>query len=423
MKIFIFLFIFVLKFPAAQAAGESKTEFTIFDLSYPRATGLQSNVVGFDAHSLQTWNWSSSLELNFEFDADFQNVTEPKDRARFDFSETQFRWKIRGWKIQVGMIRPQWTSTDGLNPMNLLNAIDATDLLRTKDLGQLGASVFWAGSPITLEWIVVPWARLSRLPGASSSWWPQGSELLILSENQSEFRVPQNINYQIFDAEAVGKAQSWNSAAQVKAQTASFDFAVAYHDGVDPTPNIQTNLQANLVQVSPVVFELASPVQLTPIFYRRQAQAFSVQWTGDSSSLKASHRRAQSVRSQVYSVLGIEQHFGSGLSTWVLVLEKAFSQSGISPTDSLAILNQASFFERAWFFGIRKSITESSLLGVDAVYDSEQKNQIYRAQITHRWSENLSTNLLSTWLEGPKTSITGIATNKDRIDLLMTAVF
>lgn len=101
------------------------------------------------------------------------------DEARPDRNRSYLRvaWaelRLGPLDVRVGRDLHRWGRADAVNPTDALGRWDYTDLVDAPEepLPQDGVRATWYGSGFSVEAVVLPRMRASRLPDVDSRWWP-----------------------------------------------------------------------------------------------------------------------------------------------------------------------------------------------------------------------------------------------------------
>jgi hypothetical protein len=196
----------------------------------------KENTVNSRNQSLLQLDFTSRLNNNYSLfsSVEFRNDLSDATRNRVRIDEAYIDLFFKRWDLRVGKQIILWGKADGFNPMNVLNAVDYSDILDTADenLGIFALNGKWYLGKWELQTIYSPIFTNSILPSANSRW---------------QVQIPPSINIQGNDYQAIysmavdkpiDRLRNGQVAVRLSRNFNRFDFSFAYFNGYNSRPAI-----------------------------------------------------------------------------------------------------------------------------------------------------------------------------------------
>lgn len=420
----ILMLVFVPLFAVAEGSGKFILEGDTFINKMPEPVAQSEGRVDLqydrDFRLSKTWT--------FKFHPAIRATSAPESwssQAVFDPREMNFERERGGRSLRLGFFTPKWEGTDGVNPMDIASVKDWSDPLRAQTLASAGVQWAMSGEHTDFEVFYVPKQTKSLLFGKNSPWLPRSLNLP-LTTDEAEVRLPSKMDYIFDDREEYDRALLHNYGLRLQMHGDWGDFAIAGFEGAADWPMLRPVIDVLPISVHPDVYEVISPLHLMPIDYRRRTGAAYLSWTWGTTLFRTSIRHDQPMGDETdlpgwseQGIFGLEQSFAVGENAVTLSLQGAWGRRA----ESLSVLSMSDLFDRAILWGLRWPIGESwsfLLSGFSSQRDSSAFSQI---EITHRWSDEWTSEFFFQELSGPPTSLPGLLGDRDRAGLKLVRAF
>ncbi len=285
---------------------------------------------------LQTAPWVSAMP----------GLKDEAQKIRFEPRDTFAQYRRGSAVIRLGYNLVTWTSTDFLNPLDIVHQKDWTDPF--KPISRSSPSVMYMQSfgDFSMEWIFIFRATESRFAGAHSPWWPRDLNLP-LQTNDVQFLLPKDPLFEVVGGEELNHALSNNIAANFKYRWDFAEIQVAGFDGsATPLLNV-SRIQGTTVAIGPpTVIQLNQVIQIKPVYFRVQKIAGSLQFEFYKTLFKLAGNHQQAVTQDIRiagwsqnQALSAEKNFifKSGILTVIAqhLISKTQDQDTISGTGQI----------------------------------------------------------------------------------------
>lgn len=381
---------------------------------------VTSHHVGIETE-LETQYRFSPFRFQFEVWSKYDATNESeKDTFQAELDELSLEWRDGGRKIKIGWSIRSWEGTDLINPMDVIHSKNFNDPLDSRNRSAPGLFYNDAVGDFAWDLTYLYEQQKTRLPGTNSPWWPRKLYLPI-ENDQILLRLPETLEYRITNGEVIDEALSHNVAARVQYHGSQFDISLAGFEGSSSPPLLIPVVNVVPIEVSPrTIYQLQSPIQIDPVYYRQRAVAFAVVWTAGSWIFRASGNHVQPLgddpRLPTWSqlgVLGVEKTFY--FKSQMLTLLGQAVASHRPDSGSLSFLS--SLYENSYMLGVRWAPSEK-LTWLQAVFQ-EQENFSYFYHIEANWSfkEAWSLILQADFFQGSPESVLGTYSENDQVFL------
>ncbi|MEK7355880.1 MAG: hypothetical protein AAB250_05495, partial [Bdellovibrionota bacterium] len=266
----LFLSLFVFAAFATAHAGEGSGHVSLEGIGFlsEQPSPVSSSEGRGEIEYSRRWTYGDSLSLRLHpflygnsSDKTWERqVTVDPREAYLEFSHETFY-------LRAGYETLKFEGTDGLNPMDIASMKDLGDPLTSPTRASGGLHAGYSGEKFDFEAMYVPRQTESSLPGEKSPWWPRRTSLPLRTDDV-EARLPDRVEYTIAPRREENDALSNNVVARLQYRSAYGDLALAGYEGASQTPALHPVLNSTLIQASPLVILLLSPVQIVPIDYR-----------------------------------------------------------------------------------------------------------------------------------------------------------
>ncbi len=418
MKAYLTLIsLFLLSSPAYgewEYSGSAGTYFQ--DLAVPASTVTQSEKAGLTLDlSLENklssqWKFKTDLFMRTDFVA--RDSTE-----FFQFMPQNFYLQKRNknftWRFGL-----QTLSIDGpdvVNPADILHAKNWIDPTAPQSFGSAGLSMNYESGDWNWEVSYVPRQTTPVLPGEHSPWLPRKNRLPIESED-TEVRIPDNVQYQYLGATELNNALNNNISLKLQQKSESLETQLIYYNGLAQSPFLLTGITGTLISVNPDIIAVDSPVKLRPLYYRQHAIAGTFNMPFESWAIHGGFNWL--------SPQGNDDRIPDETSLMTLGMEKSVETSIGMITGVLDYIrqkkqdeNQISFlrsiFEEAVTLGARIPYGEETSLILGGLYDLKGQSSLYKFSLHHRLTNSWTFEGGAQFLQGPPDTLIGLYDNYD----------
>jgi hypothetical protein len=308
---------------------------------------------------------------------------------------------------------------DLVNPSDVVHSKNWVDPTAPVTQSSAGISLSQEKSEWSWEFLYVPRQTPPVLPGSHSPWLPRKNRLPIESEN-TEIRIPDDVEYQYLGAKTLNDALNHNIALKLKRSSDEFDAQFLYYNGLSHSPYLLTQVTGNLLSMNPQIIEVNSTVKLIPLYYRHQVLAGTFNIPLDSWGIHGgmNWQKPQGTDARVPGettlfVMGLERSFETKLGTVTGILDYVRQKRQIE--------NQISFLrsimEEAVTGGARIPLGEETQIFAGCLYDLAGRSSMVKASIGHRVSSSLSVEFQGQVLNGPGDTLLGLYRSYDSYQL------
>ncbi len=348
-------------------------------------------------------------------------------RENFQFipKSLYLQHKTKSLTTRVGYQTLQLDGPDLVNPADVIHAKNWIDPTSPVTMSSAGLSLSQEKSDWNWEVFYVPRQTPAVLPGAHSPWLPRKNRLPIESED-TELRIPDNVEYQYLGAKSVNHALNHNITLKVQKKSDSFEGQFVYYNGLSHSPYLLTRVTGTLLSVNPDIIAVTSPVKLIPFYYRHHvfAGTFNIPmgtWAihGGMNWMKPQGSDERIPDETTLGVIGLEKSFETNLGMITVIAD--YVRQKRQDADQISFLR--SIMEEAVTYGVRVPFGEETQLFAGGLYDMVGKSSLYKASVSHRMSSSLSVEAQGQMLQGPSKSLIGIYQKHDSYQLKLIYSF
>lgn len=313
-----------------------------------------------------------------------------------------------------------YEGTDGINPMDIASMKYWGDPLNPISKASLGLHAGYTGNVFEFEAAYIPNQSPSTLPGEESAWYPRRARFPLRSDN-IELLLPSRVDYILLERQDIDHAFLHNYTARAQLRTDLGDAAVAYFEGAADVPLILPTLDVIPISISPKeIYQLQSPLRLTPRHYRRRTVAGLLtlpvgEWIFRVASRYdaplGSAKKLTTYSGQ--SVAGVERSFTIFDDVVTFILQG----STVEAPESTSLVSIQDLLDKSILLGMRWPISDFWTTQLSALRSGSDKSSFYTAQVTRTFATQWSGRLLFEVLEGPPQSVLGIYDKNDRVSL------
>ncbi len=342
-------------------------------------------------------------------------------RENFQFIPKNFylQHKTKSLTTKVGFQTLQLDGPDLMNPADVIHGKNWVDPTSPVSMSSAGLSFSQEKSDWNWEVFYVPRQTPAVLPGAHSPWLPRKNRLPIESED-TEIRIPDNVEYQYLGAKTLNHALNHNITMKLQKKTDSFEGQFVYYNGLSHSPYLLTRVTGTLLSVNPDIIAVTSPVKLIPLYYRHHAVAgtFNIpmgSWAihGGMNWLKPQGSDERIPDETTLGVIGIEKSFETDLGMITGIVD--YVRQKRQDADQISFLR--SIMEEAVTGGVRIPLGEETQIFAGGLYDLVGKSSLYKASVSHRMTSSLSVEAQGQMLQGPSKTLIGLYQNYDSYQL------
>ena len=323
--------------------------------------------------------------------------------------------------LQAGYFTLVYEGTDGINPMDIASMKYWGDPLNPITKASAGIHAGYTGNMFEFEAAYIPNQSPSTMPGEESAWYPRTARFPLRSEN-IELRLPSRVDYILLDRQDIDHAFLHNYTARAQLRTDYGDAAVAYFEGAADVPLILPTLDVVPISVSPKeIYQLQSPLRLTPRHYRRRTVAGLLTVPVGEWIFRASTRYdaplGSAKRLTTYSgqsVIGIERSVTNNTSDMVTFILQGVV---VNAPESTSLVSIQDLLDKSILLAMRWPMGDLWATQLSALRSGSDDSMFYTAQVTRTFATHWSGKLLLEVLEGPPQSVLGIFDKNDRVSL------
>lgn len=329
--------------------------------------------------------------------------------------------------IQGGYFTLVYEGTDGINPMDIASMKYWGDPLAPITKASAGIHAGYTGNMFEFEAAYIPNQSPSTLPGEESAWYPRRVRFPLRSEN-IELLLPDKVDYILLNRQDIDHAFLHNYTARVQMRTDYGDAAAAYFEGAADTPLIVPTLDVIPISVSPKeVYQLQSPLRITPRHYRRRTVAGLVTVPVGEWIFR--------VASRYDAPLGSAKNFTTYSGESVLSIERSVTNNTedlvtfilqgaiVEAPESTSLISIQDLLDKSVLLAMRWPMGDYWTTQLSALRSFSDESMFYTAQVTRTFATQWSGKLLFEILEGPPQSVMGLYDGNDRVSFELRRSF
>lgn len=337
-------------------------------------------------------------------------------------------------RTSIGSKTLRWGIADFYDPLDQINSRRMEHPAQSMKRGEwMVFSEFTAPeSAVALEAFVIPIKRGAVLPSQTSPWLPR--QLYIPNRPDSEFILPDSVEYRYRDREDPDSALRWNGGARLSWRPAGAEMAVQYDEGASGFPAIRANVSGPLIGIRPdgrKVVQADPLVRLTEVYYRERHYGGSlvrpiagtlVRFQFGKTEPLLAGRDLANDRSDFTAA--VERQIGLGTWGSLTVLAQGFKNALEDQTGGTDIASFSKFFDRAAALGLRFSPKETTTFTIGALTSLAPKGgAIYQSSLAFDLTTNLNAEISWTIYDANLDSPIGPFKDNDNGSLKFTASF
>jgi hypothetical protein len=371
-----------------QLSAETNASLSKMELA-PALTWKSGETWRFYSHPLFIFNPDNKSEIEKYF---------------WDPQDFYFKFQKNTLQIQAGYNILSWGVTDGYNPVDVVNKKQLFNPLNGKKLGVLSLLISESLPFFDYDFIYIPQAQGSLLPGEKSRWLPQDVFIPQVPNNDMILILPKNLIYKYGQRESLNSATENNFALRLQKSISRFDLSLSAFEGLAMNPLIQPQVTGIIQQISPkTVIQVDPDITLNLKDYRIRQAGFTLVSNQSNFLFKYSTSFTQSLGEDISlpgwtheSVLGLEKSFNLSEGTFVGVLQNSFLRTEKQNDSNLSF---SEIFRNAWMIGGQLSwreIWSGSLMGLYNQINSSHYEEItVGRRFFDAWTLSLTANLIS----------------------------
>jgi hypothetical protein len=413
--------IFFILLGASLARAESSGKFVLEGQGFLK--GPQEPVAGSEARIEAEYNQLFSLSESFQIrfhPAMRSTSTAGSMESSVLVDPRELFGEFRGNEsayFQAGFFTPTWEGTDGLNPMDIAAVRDNSDPLKPNTLASAGVRTGVTVWGTEFEFFGIPRQTRSRLPGERSPWWPRRMTLPLRTET-TELQLPDNVEYERLSRQEISGALNNNFGMRLQWHGDAWDLALGGFEGAAETPIVVPTLNATLITLTPKqILLLQSPVQLTPVDYRRRTGSGFATLTLGEWIFRLAGRHDQPMGTDIrlpgwsqQAVFGFERGVEIAGDQVIFLLQTSWGRR----QDDGSLLSISDLFDRAILGGVRWPVGESWTFFFSGFRSQKDGSWFAQAEVGKRWADSFSSEVFMQMLDGPPESLLGILGDRDR---------
>ncbi len=320
---------------------------------------------------------------------------------------------------KFGFQTMQLDGPDLVNPADIVHSKNWIDPSAPITQSSAGLSISREKSEWSWEFLYVPRQTTAVLPGSHSPWLPRKNRLPIESED-SEIRIPDNVEYQYSGSKVLNDALNHNVSLKLKHSSDKFDGQFLYYNGLSHSPYLLTRVSGNLISVNPEIIEVNGTVRLVPLHYRHHVLAGTFNIPLDSWGIHGgmNWQRPQGKDDRIPGettlfVMGVEKSFETKWGTITGILD--YVRQKRQDENQISFLR--SIMEEAVTGGVRIPVGEETQIFAGGLYDLAGGSSMYKASVSHRLTSSLSMEAQGQILNGPGDTLVGLYRKHDSYQL------
>lgn len=371
---------------------------------------------------------SSRLYFKPQLLWDPQNRSQ-EERVFLDVGEAYFRYRGEALTVQAGSNVMNWGVTDGYNPMDIVNAHQYYDPLRSVKLGTLSLILSHNTEKSEQELIYIPKSRSSLLPGTHSRWLPRRVYVPRTIDNNVVLLLPDNLNYTYSERETLNNALDHNVGLRLQWHLSNIDLGLIGFDGLSPFPVVQPTVTGNIIEISPkIVIQTDPDVILGSKNYRQRLCGFS--WVSSQWDFlfKYATVYSQSLGDDPIlpgrmheNVLGLEKNFNiASEGLLVAILQYSYIKSEKENDSNVSVTE---IFRRAWMAGGRFSWGDHWTFTALALYDSLRYSNFQQYILARRLQDTWTLQASAELFTGRDDTPLGLYNDNDNYRISLSRSF
>lgn len=424
-----FLSLALLSWSIAAHAEEGTARVTVRETSFFAAPPypVEQNEVSFTTDYDRRFDPASGVSFQFHpylygttVEDRRQQAVVLDPRSFYLDLDPKFAW------LRIGYMTMKWEGTDGLNPMDIASMKDWSDPLMTETRASGAVAIGRSGDQYDFEAAYIPYQTLWLLPGVKSPWLPRRLHFPIRTD-EFELRLPDRVEYVFEDPVEIDDARRNNVASRLQIRTDLADVSLAYYEGLADTPALEPVLDVTQLKAPPhAIYELLSPVHITPVAYKVRTVAGYVSHAFDQWIVRATSRYDQPLGSDSrlpnwsqYSVVGLERSFDIGTNTWTAVLQGAWTRA----PESASLISVRDVFNQTVLFGLRAPLGEKWTTMLSGFKTTKDSSYYAKLEAGYRFSDHWRIDGAVELLDGPAETLLGVFGPNDRAMLSLSGVY
>ncbi|MFL5784587.1 MAG: hypothetical protein ACJ76H_08270, partial [Bacteriovoracaceae bacterium] len=364
----------------------------------PRQKSGVSASLNLENKMSSKWRFRSDVWFRTDFFA-----KDAQETFQYIPKNVHFQYRSREFTFRGGFQTMQIDGPDIINPADIVHSKNWVDPTTPVTQSSLGLSFSQEKGDWNWEVLYVPRQTPALLPGAHSPWLPRKNRLPIESED-TEIRIPNDVEYQYLGAKILNNALNHNVTLKIQRKTDAIETQFLYYNGLSNAPYVLTRVTGTLLSVNPDVIAVSSPVRLQPLYYRQHALAGTFNlplgsWAvhGGINWMKPQGHDVRTPSESSLGVLGVEKSFETGLGMVTTVVD--YVRQELQNDNQISFLR--SIFQNALAAGVRVPIGEETQVFAGGIYDLTGASSLYRASVSRRVTSSLSVEGQAQFLQGP----------------------
>lgn len=370
--------------------------------------------------------WQNHWRFRLDFKEEWQpNNTSQSERFWVNPREALVQYKQSAWSAKIGYNTFSWGVTDGVNPLDCLNAHRYQDFLDSEKIGV--PSIALEVSPLGhIEFVYTPWQTKTVLPGENSRWLPRDQLRISGVSGYTIDIADSNPHYHYLNDREWNQALENNFGLRWQAQVDSVEFSLVGFEGAGSSPVIVPHANLQVVSVSPKVELALDPnIGLEPNYYRERLVGGSLVATFNSWIIRLASNYWDTVEHHnevpgwpswnQENIAGIERSFNS--SDWLLtvLVQATYNVRADGQSDSLSSITQ--LLDRAVLTGLRVARGERFQSLFIWGHDTRGEGDLVTGIASQSFLETWKATAQADWLTGPSGSPLGSYAHNSRFTL------
>jgi hypothetical protein len=376
---------------------------------------LNGKINGRNQNTLQL-DYKTNIAKSHTFFSSVQvrNDFSNRDRNNVYLKEGYFNLKFKHFDIRVGQQIITFGKTDGLNPTDVINPIDFTDILDTDDetLGVIALNTKWYFGDWNIQGILLPTFEPNILPTHPQNRWSTNLVDQIAKQGSFTVVVPTFLDAKMprNDLRDAQFAFSLNGALQ------GVDFSAYYYKGYNHLPEIETS-------VTPINADTALAA-IQQNFYKRQmiGGAFSTgigYWGFRGEAALFIPENIQNDTSYLQYILGVDRTLTNVIgSNNIFIIVQWIHELGQNGA-KFSNLDLNHLFQKTLMSRIEFELGTLTTLNVQAIYNIDYNDYLIQTAIERSLADGFNLTVRSDMLNGPKNSFFYGFNKNNRIQLIL----
>lgn len=398
---------------------------------FPQSYGEDTNrsLAKFEIDPILSWKKGEHWRLYARPTA----IINPDNRSNsekffFDPTEAYVKFQKDVLRIQIGFNQVTWGVTDGYNPLDVVNTKQYFDPLKAKKMGSLSLFISESLAWFDYDFLYIPKARASLLPGDQSRWLPQEIFIPQTSDNNLILLLPQDVRYSYGDHGTLNKALDNNIALRLQKNFSVLDVSISGYEGVASFPLIQPQVTGTITQVSPkTVIQVSPDVVLNTKDYRIRQTGFSLIAHPGDSLVKYESSYTQSIGDDSNlpgwtheNIVAFEHTFNTANASLIGILQYSFLNTEKKNDSNLSVTE---IFRNTWMLGGRlawKEVWNASLL---ALYNQSNSSHLEEISLGRRFFDAWTVSLTADFISGSRETPLGVYSKNNSYTLAISRSF